>query len=58
MKSPTSKRLDNLHPEVFDCWCLMVLIPCVIAEGHVLQSTGILQYHARPGGSITYGCHD
>ena len=22
----------------------MVLIPCIIAEGHVLQSVGILQY--------------
>ena len=46
MKSPTSKRLNNLCPEGFDCWCPMLLIPGIIAEGHVLQSTGILQYHA------------
>ena len=45
-ESPTSERLNNLHPEVFDCWCPMVLIPGIIAEGYVLQSTGILQYHA------------
>ena len=43
-ESPTSKRLHNLCPEVFDCWCPTVLMPCVIAEGHVLQSVGILQY--------------
>ena len=44
-KSPTSKRLNNLHPEGFDYWCPMALVPGIIAEGHVLQSMGILQYH-------------
>ena len=46
MKSPTSKRLNNLCLEGLDCWCPMVLIPVVITEGHILQSAGILQYRA------------
>ena len=42
VEGPTSERLNNLHPEVFNCGCPLIFIPLVITIADVLQGANIL----------------